>query len=122
MRSPEVFEKLGFEQYLDPEQALVVNQMFVKPIDTFTTSDEMLAAFSPSLKRDLKKFTALHVKVEELREDNLNQFYDILVRTAERKGFSVHPLTYFQDLKRILWRICKVYVGLFGLSSLFGLS
>lgn len=62
-----VFEKLGFEQYLDPEQALVVNQMFVKPIDTFTTSDEMLAAFSPSLKRDLKKFTALHVKVEELR-------------------------------------------------------
>lgn len=95
-----VFEKLGFEQYLDPEQALVVNQMFVKPIDTFTTSDEMLAAFSPSLKRDLKKFTALHVKVEELREDNLNQFYDILVRTAERKGFSVHPLTYFQDLKR----------------------
>lgn len=47
-----VFEKLGFEQYLDPEQALVVNQMFVKPIDTFTTSDEMLAAFSPSLKRD----------------------------------------------------------------------
>ena len=43
--------------------------MFVKPIDTFTTSDEMLAAFSPSLKRDLKKFTALHVKVEELRED-----------------------------------------------------
>ena len=95
-----VFEKLGFEQYLDPEQALVVDQMFVKPIDTFTTSDEMLAAFSPSLKRDLKKFTALHVKVEELREDNLNQFYDILVRTAERKGFSVHPLTYFQDLKR----------------------
>ncbi len=46
--------KLGFEQYLDPEQALVVNQMFVKPIDTFNTSDEMLAAFSPSLKRDLK--------------------------------------------------------------------
>ena len=95
-----VFEKLGFEQYLDPEQALVVNQMFVKPIDTFTTSDEMLAAFSPSLKRDLKKFAALNVKVEELSEDNLNQFYDILVRTAERKGFSVHPLTYFQDLKR----------------------
>ena len=54
MRSSKVFEKLGFEQYLDPEQALVVNQMFVKPIDTFTTSDEMLAAFSPSLKRDLK--------------------------------------------------------------------
>lgn len=102
-----VFEKLGFEQYLDPEQALVVNQMFVKPIDTFTTSDEMLAAFSPSLKRDLKKFTALNVKVEELSEDNLDQFYDILVRTAERKGFSVHPLTYFQDLKRNFGKSAK---------------
>ena len=41
----------------------------------------------------------MNVKVEELSEDNLNQFYDILVRTAERKGFSVHPLAYFQDLK-----------------------
>ena len=50
-----VFEKLGFEQYLDPEQALVVNQMFVKPIDTFTTSDEMLAAFLPSFFQDLKR-------------------------------------------------------------------
>ena len=81
--------------------------MFVKPIDTFTTSDEMLAAFSPSLKRDLKKLTALNVKVEELSEDNLNQFYDILVRTAERKGFSVHPLTYFQDLKRNFGKSAK---------------
>ena len=41
----------------------------------------------------------MNVKVEELSEDNLNQFYDILVRTAERKGFSVHPLAYFQDLE-----------------------
>ena len=102
-----VFEKLGFEQYLDPEQALVVNQMFVKPIDTFTTSDEILSAFSPSLKRDLKKFTALNVKVEELSEDNLNQFYDILVRTAERKGFSVHPLVYFQNLKKYFGESAK---------------
>lgn len=102
-----VFEKLGFEQYLDPEQALVVNQMFVKPIDTFTTSDEILSAFSPSLKRDLKKFTALNVKVEELSEDNLNQFYDILVRTAERKGFSVHPLVYFQNLKKCFGESAK---------------
>lgn len=47
--------QLYFGKRIDPEQALVVNQMFVKPIDTFTTSDEMLAAFSPSLKRDLKK-------------------------------------------------------------------
>lgn len=102
-----VFEKLGFEQYLDPEQALVVNQMFVKPIDTFTTSDEILSAFSPSLKRDLKKFTALNVKVEELSEDNLNQFYDILVRTAERKEFSVHPLVYFQNLKKCFGESAK---------------
>ena len=54
----EVFETLGFEHSLDSEQSLVVNQMFVKSIESFASSDEILAAFSPSLKRDLKKFTA----------------------------------------------------------------
>lgn len=97
-----VFETLGFEHSLDSEQSLVVNQMFVKPIENFASSDEILAAFSPSLKRDLKKFTALNVKIEELDEHQLDQFYDILSRTAERKGFSVHSLVYFQNLKNVL--------------------
>lgn len=51
----EVFETLGFDHSLDSEQSLVVNQMFVKSIESFAGSDEILAAFSPSLKRDLKK-------------------------------------------------------------------
>ena len=102
-----VFEKLGFEHSLDSEQSLVVNQMFVKPIENFASSDEILAAFSPSLKRDLKKFTALNVKIEELDEHQLDQFYDILSRTAERKGFSVHPLVYFQNLKKCFGKSAK---------------
>lgn len=102
-----VFETLGFEHSLDSEQSLVVNQMFVKPIENFASSDEILAAFSPSLKRDLKKFTALNVKIEELDEHRLDQFYDILSRTAERKGFSVHPLVYFQNLKKCFGKSAK---------------
>lgn len=81
--------------------------MFVKPIENFASSDEILAAFSPSLKRDLKKFTALNVKIEELDEHQLDQFYDILSRTAERKGFSVHPLVYFQNLKKCFGKSAK---------------
>lgn len=103
----EVFETLGFEHSLDSEQSLVVNQMFVKSIESFASSDEILAAFSPSLKRDLKKFTALNVKTEELDEHQLDQFYDILSRTAERKGFSVHPLVYFQNLKKFFGKSAK---------------
>ena len=103
----EVFETLGFEHSLDSEQSLVVNQMFVKPIESFASSDEILAVFSPSLKRDLKKFTALNVKIEELDEHQLDQFYDILSRTAERKGFSVHPLVYFQNLKKCFGKSAK---------------
>ena len=103
----EVFETLGFEHSLDSEQSLVVNQMFVKPIENFANSDEILAAFSPSLKRDLKKFTALNVKIEELNENQLDQFYNILSRTAERKGFSVHPLVYFQNLKKCFGESAK---------------
>ena len=102
-----VFETLGFEHSLDSEQSLVVNQMFVKPIENFASSDEILAAFSPSLKRDLKKFTDMNVKTEELDEHQLDQFYDILSRTAERKGFSVHPLVYFQNLKKCFGKSAK---------------
>ena len=40
----EVFETLGFEHSLDSEQSLVVNQMFVKSIESFASSDEILAA------------------------------------------------------------------------------
>lgn len=103
----EVFETLGFEHSLDSEQSLVVNQMFVKPIESFANSDEILAAFSPSLKRDLKKFTDLNVKTEELDEHQLDQFYDILSRTAERKVFSIHPLVYFQNLKKCFGESAK---------------
>lgn len=103
----EVFETLGFEHSLDSEQSLVVNQMFVKSIESFASSDEIHAAFSPSLKRDLKKFTDMNVKTEELDEHQLDQFYDILSRTAERKGFSVHPLVYFQNLKKCFGESAK---------------
>lgn len=103
----EVFETLGFEHSLDLEQSLVVNQMFVKSIERFASSDEIHAAFSPSLKRDLKKFTDMNVKTEELDEHQLDQFYDILSRTAERKGFSVHPLVYFQNLKKCFGESAK---------------
>lgn len=103
----EVFETLGFEHSLDSEQSLVVNQMFVKSIERFASSDEIHAAFSPSLKRDLKKFTDMNVKTEELYEHQLDQFYDILSRTAERKGFSVHPLVYFQNLKKCFGESAK---------------
>ncbi|MDN5268575.1 lipid II:glycine glycyltransferase FemX [Streptococcus vestibularis] len=103
----EVFETLGFEHSLDSEQSLVVNQMFVKSIERFASSDEIHAAFSPSLKRDLKKFTDMNVKTEELDEHQLDQFYDILSRTAERKGFSVHPLVYFQNLKKCFGESAK---------------
>lgn len=92
---------------LDSEQSLVVNQMFVKSIESFASSDEIHAAFSPSLKRDLKKFTDMNVKTEELDEHQLDQFYDILSRTAERKGFSVHPLVYFQNLKKYFGESAK---------------
>ena len=34
----EVFETLGFEHSLDSEQSLVVNQMFVKSIESFASS------------------------------------------------------------------------------------
>lgn len=89
----------GFEASFDPSQSSIVNTMFVKDLTDFENSQAIHENFSPSLKRDLKKFSALHVKVKELSLDEIDQFHKILTETGQRKGFSVQPLSYFTDIK-----------------------
>lgn len=90
----------GFSYELDPSQSTIVNTMFVKPISQFDSTEAIYEAFSNSLKRDLKKFASMQVKVEELDALRLQDFYDILEQTAERKGFGLQDFAYFERIKK----------------------
>ncbi|WP_067103138.1 peptidoglycan bridge formation glycyltransferase FemA/FemB family protein [Streptococcus sp. DD13] len=95
----EAIQGLGYKASFDPMQSTIVNTMFVKNLSSYSSVEDIHEAFSPSLKRDLKKFSALAVKVEELPDNRLDEFYQILQETGKRKGFAVQELSYFQKIK-----------------------
>ena len=95
----EALVKAGYHSYFDEKQEILVNTMFTKDLERFASIDEIHDAFSNSLKRDLKKFSESQVRIEELDESRLEEFYAILEETGKRKGFPVQPLSYFQGIK-----------------------
>lgn len=100
--------KLGFSHHQDLEDNNSgVSQAFVKPLTAFEDMQAILDTFSPSMKRDIKKFNALQVKVEELPLDRLDEFYKILTETSQRKGFHVQDLEFFQLIKTQLQQRAK---------------
>lgn len=89
----------GFYFEFDEAQATACNAMFVKELKYYSNREELFNGYCPSLKRDIKKYTSMHVKAEDLGDD-VETFYDILTKTAARKGFMVQHLDYFQNLKK----------------------
>lgn len=95
----ETFKEEGYQHYFDTQQETVVNTLFIKPLAPLTSQEELLQSLTPQAKRTIKKSQAMQVKVEELEEKDIAQFYDILVETGKRKGFFVQELDYFKKVK-----------------------
>ncbi|MGT2799376.1 peptidoglycan bridge formation glycyltransferase FemA/FemB family protein [Streptococcus marmotae] len=93
------FETMGYRNEFDPKQETVVNTLFVKSLDELHSPDELLQSLTPSIKRDIKKFQAMQVRVEELSDENIDQFYDILTTTSQRKDFFIQEVDYFKKIK-----------------------
>lgn len=88
----------GFSYDFDITQSFVPNTMFMKDLSQYQTYESLYNNYSQSLKRDLRKFESMQVKVEDLGDD-VETFYDVTSKTAARKRFSVQNLEYFKCLK-----------------------
>ncbi|MEQ9810917.1 lipid II:glycine glycyltransferase FemX [Streptococcus jiangjianxini] len=99
---------LGFTRDINIEDmSNGMGQAFVKNLTHFSNIDDIVQSFPPSLKRDIKKFKALEVKVVELDQSRLDEFYNILSKTGKRKNFSVQDFQFFQLLKKYLGERAK---------------
>lgn len=75
------------------------NQNFIKNLRLYSNYQELEDLFSPALKRNIKKSKEAFVKVRELDETEIYQFYQILAKTAKRRGFSIQEKDFFKKLK-----------------------
>lgn len=116
----QTFKESGFRYELDKENIVYPAQMFIKDLTNFESLAEMQKQFPTMLKRNLKKFEDMRVKVRELNEDELHLFYDILSSTSKRKDFAVASFEYFKMLKKhfkenakfmLAYLDCKEYVA-----------
>ncbi|MER0122337.1 peptidoglycan bridge formation glycyltransferase FemA/FemB family protein [Streptococcus sp. ZJ93] len=94
------FETMGYYNEFDPKQETVVNTLFVKSLTGLDSPEELLQLLTSSIKRDIKKFQAMQVHVEELSDENIEQFYDILTTTSQQKDFFVQELDYFKEIQK----------------------
>lgn len=60
--------------------------------------DDLFTGFNQQWRRNVRKAEKAEVVVETGTFDDLSDFHDIYVETAERDGFNPRPLTYFQRM------------------------
>lgn len=110
-------QELGFSQYLNPHQTLVVNQIFIKKLTAIQSQDDLLAGFSKMLKRNIKKTSQLPIVTREIRPSELAEFYHLLKINADKKQFYMPDLSYFQHFKEIFGNKAQFYGAFLNLSA-----
>lgn len=90
---------LGYSRKVDRSGSESIDQIFIKPLDNYSSTEEIFKSFSGSLRGSIKKASDSHVKVRELDPDKMTDFYNIFDSTAQRKSFYAHPIEYFLAMK-----------------------
>lgn len=94
------FKKRNYYNSFDPNFLLDgLNQAFIKDLSDFKNYEDVENRFSPSLKRNIKKFKDSHVFVSEFSREEIPLFYDILLKTSDRKAFAIPDIDLFYKLK-----------------------
>ena len=99
----EALRRAGFRPAVSAEAVGGVQPKQVMKTDLARPEQELLAAFHPKWRYNLHlaERKGVVVSVAERRED-LDPFYDLLLVTARRDGFTVRARSYFHDLWDLL--------------------
>ena len=94
------FDELSFKNYVDKNCSESINQIFVKSLKNYSSFDEISGELSSSFRSSIKKFSESCVKVREMGENELEDYYKIYSDTAERKHFPLQTEEYYVLLKK----------------------
>lgn len=67
------------------------------------TEEEILNEMKPNTRATIKKVEKNNIKIKELKYNELNLFYDILLKTGKRKDFEVRSLDYYKQMYNKLY-------------------
>ena len=94
------FDELSFKNYVDRNCSESIDQIFVKSLKNYSSFDEISGELSSSFRSSIKKFSDSCVKVREMGENELGDYYKIYSDTAERKHFPLQTEEYYVLLKK----------------------
>ena len=90
-------EKLGFKKNKFVKDISQIVWEFILPLEK-KTEEDLLKDMKPNTRRRLKQALELGVEIKELDEENLNIYYDIFRKTADRKSFGARDFNYFKRM------------------------
>lgn len=68
-------------------------------LDVFEKSeDQLLKDMKPNTRNIIRKTLKYGIEIDELKRDELKEFYKIMLETGKRKDFSIRNLEYFEDM------------------------
>ncbi len=92
-------KSIGFKKNTHGEQN---DTMFSLNLEN-KTEEEILNEMKPNTRATIKKVEKNNIKIKELKYDDLNLFYDILLKTGKRKDFTVRSLDYYKQMYNKLY-------------------
>ena len=94
------FDELSFKNFVDRSCAESIDQIFVKSLKGYASFDEISKELSSAFRSSIKKFSESCVKVREMDESEIGDYYRVYSETAERKSFSLQTEEYYVLLKK----------------------
>ena len=93
----EYLKNLGCEIINNPTKTMLPpNEIFIKS----DNEKQMLAQMSKSCRKNIKKaniYGLKSVEIEDINNFDLDKFYELYVKTMQRKNLSIHDKQYFKD-------------------------
>ena len=88
-----LFKELNFNK-VPQEKEEQVSYMYVLDIEG-KTEEQILKNMKANTRNTIRKTLKNGIEIKELKKDELNEFYKIMVETGKRKGFLIRELSYF---------------------------
>lgn len=90
------FKELGYKE-IDEHNTEQIHWMYSLPIEG-KTSEELFKEMKSNTRNIIRKTEKDNFDLVELKKDELEEFYDVLEETGDRKGFHIRTLEYFRDM------------------------
>ncbi len=89
-----ILETLKFKKSETQEQ---VSSMYVLDLEG-KSEDDVLKEMKPNTRNIIRKNIKTGIEVSELKKDELENFYEIMLETGKRKGFRVRNIAYYENM------------------------